>query len=177
VAGALGKRWPVLVAWEEAVRTTAAAYGIEPELLRAESRGRGPKPPERAREPKKMAVHLAVVLADCSYAELGRAIGYHKDTIAGHCAEVREAVLHDDGAETAAAALERLARGRLELASLQRIDSARAHLAMLEQAAIDLVSVQSAASTFSQPSFIRQVIRRSTDADEHEGVIARGDAA
>ncbi|MGH6956251.1 MAG: hypothetical protein ACREEW_06250 [Caulobacteraceae bacterium] len=135
-----GRRWSIARAWEAAVTVTAAAYDVAPAAIRAPSRGRGPRPQSVAWEPRKMAVHLAVVLTGCSYAAVGREIGLHRDTVASHCAEMRDQVLAEAWAETASETLEKLARARLEGLALERLNAARAHLAMLEEAAADLVS-------------------------------------
>lgn len=103
--------WPLAVAWDAAVQASAAAYQVPPEAVSAESRGRGPRPPEAVREPRKLAVYIAVSLSGCDYAVLGRHVGLHKDTVASHCAWAREACALDDDFErrvevlTAAAAL------------------------------------------------------------------------
>lgn len=134
----------VAQSWQAAVAVTAAAYGVDPAVLGAESRGRGPRPPADIWEPRKMAVHLAVVISGVSYAALGRHIGLHRDTVASHCADVRDAI-HDEiesaslALEPLAKSLERLARARLVALHSNRIDAVRAHLAMLEQATAELV--------------------------------------
>ncbi len=87
---------PIADAWEAAVEVTAAAYRVDPAILKAASRGRGPKPPGHAIEAKKVAVYLAVVLAGCGYADLARHIGYHRDTVCSHCAEMRAAANDDE---------------------------------------------------------------------------------
>lgn len=134
-------RWSIAEAWATASDVTAAAYGVGVELLRAESRGRGPRPPREAWEAKKVAVYLAVVLSDCDYAELGRLIGLHKDTVSSHCAAVRNSVLDSDMAETSAQALEALARGRLELNAGERLNAMRAHLTMLQSATVEVLGL------------------------------------
>lgn len=83
------KTWPADVAWLAVTEVAAAAYGVEPELLRAPSRGRGPRPPERAREPKKVAIYLTLMLSGSDCAALARHLGMHRDTVWSHCAEVR----------------------------------------------------------------------------------------
>lgn len=132
----------IQAAWEAAVAVTANAYGVDAELIRAQSRGRGPRPPSEIWEPRKMAVHLAIIIADCSYASLGRVIGLHRDTVASHCAEMRDHILGEARAETASVALEKLARARLSTEVVQRIDAMRAQLAMLEETAGDLVAMR-----------------------------------
>ena len=67
--------WKITDAWTAAATVTAAAYGVPAALITAPSRGRGPRPATAVQLPKKMAVYLAVVLAGCDYAALGRAIG------------------------------------------------------------------------------------------------------
>lgn len=80
----------ILEAWEAASEATAVAYRVPVAVLRAESRGRGPKPPKWAIEAKQVAIWLTVALADRPYAVIGRALGYHKDTISSHCETVRQ---------------------------------------------------------------------------------------
>jgi hypothetical protein len=107
------RTWPVAKAWAVAVEVVATSYGLDPEVLRAESRGRGPRPPEDAREPKKIAVFLAVALSNCAYAALARHISLHKDTIASHCDDVRDACAKDYTREQLVDALMILGAGRL----------------------------------------------------------------
>lgn len=97
--------WSLSSAWDCAVEVTAMAYGITPQELHAPSRGRGPRPPKSAWEPKKVAVHLTVVITDCGYAELGRHLGLHRDTVASHCAWARSAMANDEQLEGLAHAL------------------------------------------------------------------------
>lgn len=110
---ASAKVWPVADAWKAAVEVTASSYGVDAELLRAESRGRGPKPPEKARWPKKLAVYLTVALSGCQYVALAQHLALHKDTIASHCDSVREACAVDVELEERVDALMLLAATRL----------------------------------------------------------------
>lgn len=106
--------WPLPAAWDAAVEVTAAVYGVAPGPLRAPSRGRGPRPPERAREPKKVAVWLAVLLSGRDYKAVARFLGLHKDTVSSHCADIREEAI-DDARERQLDALAAAATVRLEL--------------------------------------------------------------
>ena len=63
-----------------------------------------------------MAVHVAVIVADCDYAELGRLIGLHKDTVASHCASVRDDCAISDQVERISELLVQLALVRLSVA-------------------------------------------------------------
>jgi hypothetical protein len=83
------RTWPAEQAWLAVTEVTASAYGVELELLRAPSRGRGPRPPERAREPKKVAVYLTVLLSGADCAAVARQLHLHRDTVWKHCEEVR----------------------------------------------------------------------------------------
>lgn len=96
-------------AWQAAVAVTATAYGVDPALVSAPSRGRGPKPPPEIVEPKKVALYLTSMMTGCLYAELGRQVGLHKDTIASHCAELRERCAVDGEIEERVNALALLA--------------------------------------------------------------------
>lgn len=113
MAGGAVQKWEIGQAWDMAVTVTAAAYGIAPEILRAESRGRGPRPPKDAWLPKKMAVHLTVVLSGSDYAELARLTGLHRDTVASHCASIRDLCATDLDADTQAEGLLAFAVNRL----------------------------------------------------------------
>lgn len=110
----LTHRWPIGDAWEAACEVTALTMGVDVDALRAPSRGRGPRPPKAAWMAKKMAVHVAVVLAECDYAVLGRLIGLHRDTIASHCAAIREACAGDDREDLRSEMLVGAASFRLE---------------------------------------------------------------
>ena len=81
-------RWTITEAWEAATDVAALVYGVTVDGVRAPSRGRGPKPPLALRAPRKVAIWIAVQVADCDYAALGRTIGLHKDTISSHVTEV-----------------------------------------------------------------------------------------
>lgn len=110
------KIWPLADSWAAATEAVSGAYGVSVNVLRAESRGRGARPPANTWEAKKMAVHLAVILSACSYAELARLVGYNRDTITSHCAAVREACALDEEMQAKSEALHRFAVGRLEAA-------------------------------------------------------------
>ncbi len=107
----------IALGWEAAAQVTASAFSLAPDQVAAASRGRGPRPPECVWLARKLAVHIAVVVTECDYAALGRHIGLHRDTVASHCASVRQ-LLGDDPE------LEALSEG-LELGARRRIASAR----------------------------------------------------
>lgn len=132
------RRFGASAAWNAATAVAAAAYGVSEDVLKAESRGRGPRPPRAAWEAKKMAVHLAVLVSGCGYAELAATIGFHRDTIASHCAEMRGR--DSDSAEVSSEALEALTRARLERKMVDDVAAARAHLEALQLLAGDLVT-------------------------------------
>lgn len=141
MAGGRTHRWEIGAAWEASVAVTAAAYDVPAELIAAPSRGRGPRPPQQVWSAKKMAVHLTVIIADCDYASLARRLGLHRDTVASHCADMREAAADSELNEISAVALERLARFRLQQIGSQRIDALRAHLAMMSEALGELSEI------------------------------------
>jgi hypothetical protein len=134
-------RWSAIQGWEAAVTVTAAAYAIEPALLKAPSRGRGPRPPACVWEAKKMAVHLAVLVSGCDYAALGRELGLHRDTVASHCAEMRQRAAEDEYIETASQTLELLVRTTLERKAIGSLVASRAHLALFEEITRELITV------------------------------------
>lgn len=134
--------WPPPAAWAASVEVVSRIYGVERELLTAASRGRGPRPPARVWDAKKMAVYVTVLVSGCDRAELGRLLGYHKDTIATHCAEAERATDTDTG-ELLSLALERMVRSRLEADAIAEIAARRAGLAMLEETTRELMTVLS----------------------------------
>ena len=160
------RRWGVAETWDAAVEVAASVYGVDQAPLRAQSRGRGPRPPRSAWAAKKMAVHLTVLVCGCERAELGRLIGFHRDTIASHCAEMQDATDADTG-ELLSLALERIVRGRLESRAIAQLAADRARLAMLEETTRELVSVLQ--STDARPTKTMGVIRPEHD---HADVIA-----
>ncbi|HEV2530929.1 hypothetical protein [Phenylobacterium sp.] len=113
-----GEPAAVLQAWSIAGEITGGAYGLPADLLSSQSRGRGPRPPRAAWEARKMAVHLVILVLDCPYATLARAIGLNKDTVASHCADMREACAESDRVERLSEALETCLRTRLALVDL-----------------------------------------------------------
>ena len=125
MAGGLTLKWGVAAAWEAAVEVTAAAFDVDPDGLRAESRGRGPRPAAELWAPKKMAVHVAVILADCGYAALGAHLGLHRDTVASHCASIRELAATDDRFEALSETL--VAAGSFRLDALDQPAMPRRH--------------------------------------------------
>lgn len=124
MTGGATRIWPVAEAWDAAVEVTAVVYGVSALVIRAESRGRGPRPPREVWEAKRMAVHVAVGLSNCDYAALGRHIGLHKDTISTHCAKAREACAGEE--ETAAIGEMLMATASTRLRALNPIEAMRA---------------------------------------------------
>ena len=126
------QRWDIGAAWEASAAICAATFNVPAVLITAPSRGRGPRPPANIWLAKKMAIHLAVVIADCGYAALGEKIGLHRDTVASHCAEIRAAAMKTERGELISTVLEFLARTRLQSLAEQQLATMRAQLAMLE---------------------------------------------
>ena len=73
-----------------AVAIAARLHGVPATAITAPTRGRGWRPNVEAWEAKKHAIHACVVVSGCTYAQMGRLIGMHRDTVASHCADVRE---------------------------------------------------------------------------------------
>lgn len=144
MTGGLNRKWDIQAAWDAATAVTAMAFDVPAEIIAAPSRGRGPRPPRNVWTAKKMAVHLAVIIADCDYASLGRHLGLHRDTVASHCADMREASGESDLNEVSAVALERLARFRLQSLAAQRLEGLRAQMAMMEATLCELNALGSA---------------------------------
>jgi hypothetical protein len=113
-------------AFELAATAAASAYDVNPAAITAPSRGRGYKPPAEVAAAKKLALWLTVASTSCGYAELGRAIGLHRDTVCSHCADVRAETLDDDVEDLAEALRGRLVKtisartGRWRAAQLTR---------------------------------------------------------
>lgn len=146
------------------------AYGVDAASLDLDSRGRGSRPPEDARAPRKMALHLAVLASGCSYAALAAHIGYHRDTVTSACIDVRDAISADDDAELNSRRLEALVRANLAANGRGAIAVARARLATLEA----LYESDPDPSSDSFPTFIRH------ETGDHENVITmiqKADAA
>ena len=139
----MDRLWAVAPAWRVACETTALTYGVQVGLLTAPSRGRGPRPPAAVWEAKKIAVHVTVTLAGCSYWDLGRVIGLCRDTVSSHCADVRDRLRVDPSAEARLVAIERLARIRLMALERRQLDALRAHLALMEQAVAEFTDIPS----------------------------------
>lgn len=115
----MGGQSNITEAWNAAVEVVAGAYRVETAILKAESRGRGPRPPQHVWEAKKLAVYIAVAASNCDYAELARHIGLHRDTVTSHCAGVRERCADETAFEIRAealiaATLHRLSRPAIE---------------------------------------------------------------
>jgi hypothetical protein len=85
--------------WPVAVAIAATCHRVPPEWLTAPTRGRGARPPVEAWEAKRHAIVAAIVVSGCSYTEIGRLLGMHKDTISHHCA----VVARQDAGESASA--------------------------------------------------------------------------
>lgn len=151
--------------WEAAVAVTASAYGVDAALIAAPSRGRGPRPPAHIWQAKKMAVHLAVIVADQGYKALAVELGMHKDTVCSHCADMRTVAETDQDLEDLSVGLERAVR--LRAASLA--------LAPVEIAASDpldrmLSAMRDYADSFIRPSSDQNGLHPTKTAD-HGNVI------
>jgi hypothetical protein len=84
-------RQAVETAWWAAVLVTARAYAVNRRVLGATGGGgRGPITPPDYWRARKVAIYLAVLICDCSFAALARAIGMHRDTVTTQCDEIRE---------------------------------------------------------------------------------------
>jgi hypothetical protein len=110
--------WPLGPAWDAAVHVCALAHRIAPEAIRAESRGRGPKPPSEVRLPKKLAIYLAFSLSGCQYAALARHVGLHKDTVHSHCGDIRDEIATDARLETLVGVLGSAAIAHMEISGI-----------------------------------------------------------
>lgn len=107
-------RWGIEQTWEAVAIVTASVYGVDAALVRAESRGRGPRPPAGAREPRKVAMFVAVSVAGCDYIDLARHLRLHKDTVCAHCAELRDSLAQDPALEARVDAIIHLVTDRLD---------------------------------------------------------------
>jgi hypothetical protein len=103
-------------AWQAAVAVTASAYDVNARVLgslgRPGRRGGACTPPSYW-PARKAAVYVAVLTADCTYAELARLLGLHRDTVTSQCEELRLAVIEDPMLERRLEVLEQRARARL----------------------------------------------------------------
>ena len=117
----------VLAAWEAAVVVTARLYKLKPSELGAVRAGEDPtraRTQRRCWEARKVATIIAVVVADCTYAALARAIGLHRDTVTAHCAQFHAMCEVDPLLEHRAEVLERYARAEM----LSRMEGERAKI-------------------------------------------------
>jgi hypothetical protein len=117
-------RWSVQASWEAAVFVTARAYQLDRSILgETAAGGRGPRTPQPYWEARKVAIYVAVLAVDCTYAALGRVIGTHRDTVTSQCKDVQERVAVDPMLGRLVDRLERDARNRtlgdLETLALQ----------------------------------------------------------
>jgi hypothetical protein len=167
MSGGLVRKWDIAAAWDAAVATSASAFDVPAALIAAPSRGRGPRPPQSIWTAKKMAVHLTVIIADCDYASLGRFLGLHRDTVASHCADMREAAAGCDWSEIQAVALERTARLRTEQISSERTDALRAQVALMDDT---LAQLNAACRPYSAHPTLRPTTHP-TGSDDNENVI------
>lgn len=147
--------WSVPETWLAAVEVAAAAHGVAEDAIRAQSRGRGYKPPPAVARARQCALYLTVLVSDCGYAELARHVGFHRDTVHSHCMEM-QAHADVDRVELASERLEALVRQRL--AAGMRSAAARLR-ARLEQMEADAAFAEASivASSDSVPTFNRQV--------------------
>lgn len=140
------------LAWEAAVHVTAGAYRVDVGVLGAPGRGRGPRPPRDLWLPRKIAVYVAVLVADRDYAELGRHIGLSRDTVSSHCAEMRRACDDDPDLEQLVNGLEASAalraKARAAAPAIKRAgDPAAAFRAALHAYADELAAALAPASS------------------------------
>lgn len=153
-------RWDPAQTWDICTQVVSAQYGIDVAMIRAPSRGRGPRPLGKVWWPKKMAVYLTVLVSGCDRAELGRLIGLHRDTVASHCADMQKNTDEDTG-ELVSMALERIVRARLERNAMERLGAERARFSMLEETTRELLTVlRNTTSSDGYPTEKGGVIRR-----------------
>lgn len=101
-------------AWSGAVCVTARAYKLSEAVLGSTAPGgRSKRTPPAYWLPRKVAIYVAILVADCTYAALARAIGMHRDTVTSQVDEVRELVAEDRMLRQLVDTLERNARARL----------------------------------------------------------------
>jgi hypothetical protein len=104
----------VEAAWRAAVAVTARAYKLSDRVLGAAApSGRCKRTPPGYWLPRKVAIYVAVLICDCTYAALARAIGMHRDTVTSQMDEVRELVDADRVLARLVETLERDAGARL----------------------------------------------------------------
>jgi hypothetical protein len=132
----------IAAAWRAAVFVTARAYDVRSEVLGAlgrPGRGGGSCTPRAYWDVRKVAVYVAVLTADCAYAELARVLGMHRDTVTSQCEELRLRVIEDAMLDRRLTVLEQRARARMarELASIfGDLEQAIAHAMDLADGAI-----------------------------------------
>ena len=104
----------VNAAWSAAVCVTARAYKLSEQVLGSTAPGgRSKRTPPAYWLPRKVAIYVAVLACDCTYAALARSIGMHRDTVTSQVDEVRELVAEDRMLRQLVDTLERNARARL----------------------------------------------------------------
>jgi hypothetical protein len=117
----------IAAAWRAAVAVTARAYALNPEALAASS---GARRADRAYwEPRKLALYVAVLTADCTYAGLAQVIGMHRDTVTSQCEEVRKAAASSPLLERRTVVLEMRARQAWAALLVEVVEEAGAGLA------------------------------------------------
>jgi hypothetical protein len=106
----------IAAAWRAAVEVTARAYGLNPKVLAATRNGAGrPTADPSYWEPRKLALYVAVLTVDCTYAALAQAIGMHRDTVTSQCEEIRKNAASSPLLERRTEVLERRARQRMSI--------------------------------------------------------------
>lgn len=109
-----GGSFDIDAAWEAAVRATARAYRLKAHILGStEGEGRQQRTPPEYWPARKVAIYVAVLAGNCSYADLARAIGMHRDTVTGYCHEMNARAEADPMFARRIAVLEKFARARL----------------------------------------------------------------
>lgn len=117
-------------AWQAAVAATARAYGLKASILGAtEGKGRQQRTPSAYWPARKVCIYVAVLAGNCTYADLARAIGMHRDTVGGYCHEMNAKAEADPMFARRMAVLEKFARARLIGVLQQAADEIDAMLA------------------------------------------------
>jgi hypothetical protein len=120
----------ISTAWRAAVEVTARAYGLNPRVLAATRNGAGRPAADPAYwEPRKLALYVAVLTADCTYAGLAQAIGMHRDTVTSQCEEVRRNAASSPLLERRTVVLEMRARQAWAALMVEVVEDASAGLA------------------------------------------------
>jgi hypothetical protein len=161
--------------WRTAVAEAAASYRVECAVLgqvRPAPAQRGARlvTPPLYVEPRKVAVYVAVLVADCSCVALARAIGMHRDTVHSQCRDVRQGILDDGLFARRVAIIEQRARVRLASLMQATIAACAQALELLDEEsplvyAAELSADEDANAAGGHPTFFRKAL------PVHENVI------